>query len=67
MHVIIVITLIVSEWPVRAPGKYVFPISVSVLWYLSVLCCFIIVTVSQFDNNVHNVMKKQVGVMLFVD
>lgn len=58
MHVIIFIILIVSEWPVRVPGKYGFPVSVSVLCYLSMLCCFIIVTVSQFDNNVHKVMKK---------
>lgn len=61
MHVIICI------WPVRAPGKYGFPVSISVLWYLSMLCCFIIVTVSQFDNKVYKVMKKYVGVILFAD
>lgn len=66
MHVITFITLIVSEWPVRALGKYGFPVSISVLGYLSMLCCFIIVTVSQFDNRVHKVMKKYMGVM-FVD
>lgn len=61
MHVIIFIILTVSEWPVRAPEKYGFPVVVSTLCYLSILCCFIIVTVSQFDNNVHKVMKKISG------
>lgn len=58
MHVIIFIILIVSQRPVRAPGKYGFPVSISLLSYLSMLCCFIIVTVSQFDNKVYKVMKK---------
>lgn len=46
MHVIILIIFIVSERSMRTSGKHESPVSVSVFWYLSMLCCFIIVTVS---------------------